>query len=94
MTTYLTGDFLAAASAESRDAHQTGEEELGATNRGIRGHVLGHTGGVSDLAVELVLIDTVRGGRLADVAGAASEHQLIGNAILLGIEQVGAMRMG
>ena len=60
------------------------------TNRGVGAHILGDTGGITDLAVELVLVDTVGTGRFADMAGAAGEHELVGGAVLLGIKQVGA----
>lgn len=40
--------------------------------------------------MEVVLVDTVRRGRLADMAGAAREHQLVIDAVLLGVEQIGA----
>lgn len=43
--------------------------------------------------MELVLVDTVRGGRLADVTGAASEHELVGSAVFLRVEQVGAVHL-
>lgn len=41
--------------------------------------------------MEVVLVDTVRGSRLADMAGAARKHQLVVDPILLGVEQVGAI---
>lgn len=41
--------------------------------------------------MEVVLVDTVGGGRLADMAGPAGEHQLVVDPILLGVEQVGAL---
>lgn len=41
--------------------------------------------------MEMVLVDTVRGGRLADMAGTAREHQSVVDAIFLGVEQVGAV---
>lgn len=41
--------------------------------------------------MEVVLVDTVRRGRLADMAGAAREHQLVIDAVLLGVEQIGAL---
>lgn len=40
--------------------------------------------------MEMVLVNTVRGRRLANMASTAGEHQLIVDTVLLGIEQVGA----
>lgn len=41
--------------------------------------------------MEVVLVDTVGRGRLAHMAGAAGEHQLVIDAVLLGVEKVGAL---
>lgn len=62
------------------------------TNRGIRRHILSDTGSIADLAMEMVLINTVRRSRLADMASAAGEHQLVVDTILLRVEQVGAIK--
>lgn len=88
--TGLTGNLLATAGAEAGDAKEA-KNGLGGTNRGVRGNILSDTGSVSNLAVELVLVDAMGGGGLADMAGAAGEHELVGDAVLLGVEQVGAM---
>lgn len=74
-----TGDLLATIGAKPRD-----------TNRWIRCHVLSDTGSVSDLVVEFVLVDTIRGRGLADLAGSAGEHQRVVDAVFLWIEKVGA----
>lgn len=58
--------------------------------RWIRCHVLSDTGSVSDLVVEFVLVDTIRGRGLADLAGSAGEHQRVVDAVFLWIEKVGA----
>lgn len=88
--TGLTGYLLATAGAKAGDAKEA-KNGLGGTNRGVRGNILGDTGSISNLAVEFVLVDAVGGGGLADVAGAAGEHELVGDAVLLGVEQVRAM---
>lgn len=75
-----------------RDAQEANKKRLGGTNRGVRGHILSNTGSVSNLAVQLVLVDAVGGCGLADVAGTAGEHELVGDAVLFGVEQVRAMR--
>ena len=62
------------------------------TNRRIRSDILSHTGGISDLSAEFVLVDAIGGGRLADVARAAGEHQAIIDAIFLRVQQVRAMQ--
>lgn len=61
------------------------------TNRGVRGNILSHASSVSNLTVELVLIYTVRGRILADMAGATGifEHLIYG--VFLWVEQVGAI---
>lgn len=41
--------------------------------------------------MKVVLVDTVGRSRLADMAGAAREHQLVIDAVLLGVEEVGAL---
>lgn len=88
----LTGDLVATACAKAGDAQEAKKQGLGKTNRGVRGNILSNAGSVSNLAVQLVLVDAVGGCGLADVAGTAGEHELVGDAILLGVEQVGAMR--
>jgi hypothetical protein len=62
---------------------------FGITNRRIRADILSDTSGGADLAVELVLVHTVGTGRFSDMTGTASEHELVGVAILLWVEQVG-----
>lgn len=69
------------------------EQKSRKTNRRVGSHILSHTSSISDLTVKLVLVHTVRGGRLTDVTGAASEHKLVGSAIFLGVEEVRAMHM-
>jgi hypothetical protein len=88
--TGLTGDLFATAGAEAGDAKEA-KNGLGGTNRGVRGNILGDTSSITNLAVEFVLIDAVGGCGLADVAGTAGEHELICDAVLLGVEKVGAM---
>lgn len=48
--------------------------EKGNTNRRVRSHVSGDTGGVSYLTVEFVLEDAVGGCGFANVARPAGEH--------------------
>lgn len=60
------------------------------TNRGVRADILSNPRSVADLTVERVLVNAVGRSRLADVAGTAGEHELAGNAVFLGVEQVGA----
>jgi hypothetical protein len=64
-------------------------KEFGITNRRIRADILSDTSGGADLAVELVLVDTVGTGRFSDMTGTAGKHELVGVTILLWIEQVG-----
>lgn len=78
-------DLIAAKKAKAR-------QDVRETNRGVRTDVCGDTGGIADLAVQLVLVDAVGGGFLADVAGAAGEHEFVGGAVLLGVEQVRTRR--
>lgn len=85
LATAEAGDFLAAMRAKSREGGVAWE-----TNRRVRADILRDTGSVAHLTVEFVLVDAVGAGGLADVAGAAGEHQLIGSTILFGVEQVGA----
>lgn len=59
------------------------------TNRGVGANILSDAGSVTDLTVELVLVHTVGSGGFTDMAGAAGEHQLIGDAVFLGVEKVG-----
>lgn len=65
-------------------------ELVGSWERRIRSHILSHTSSITNLAMEVVLVDTVGRGRLAHMAGAAGEHQLVIDAVLLGVEKVGA----
>jgi hypothetical protein len=41
--------------------------------------------------MEMVLVNTVRGRRLANMASTAGEHQLVVDTVLLRVEQVGAI---
>jgi hypothetical protein len=84
----LVGDVAADVAGEDITAKSTKRRN---TNRWIRSHILSNTGGVTDLAMEVVLINTVRGCGLADMAGTARKHQLIVGSILLGVQQVGAI---
>lgn len=59
--------------------------------RGVGANILSDAGSVTDLTVELVLVHTVGSGGFTDMAGAAGEHQLIGDAVFLGVEKVGAL---
>jgi hypothetical protein len=59
------------------------------TNRRVRSNVLSHARGISNLTVQVVLVDTVGGCRLANVTGAAGVQQLVVDAILLGVQEVG-----
>lgn len=58
------------------------------TNRRIRSDILSHTGGISNLSAEFVLVDAIGGGRFADVACATGEHEAVVDAIFLRVEQV------
>ena len=66
--------------------------EIWETNRRIRSHILSHTRSVSHLTVQLVLVNAVRSGRLANVAGSARKHQTVVDAVFFGIKQVGAVK--
>lgn len=84
-------ELISTASAESRERKKTKRRKrTWETNRGVGADILSNTRSVADLTVELVLVDAVGSGRFADVAGAAGEHELVGNAVFLGVEQVGA----
>lgn len=94
VATGLTGDLIATAQAKARNVQEEAKDGLRETNRGVRGNILSDTSSISNLAVELVLVDAVGGSGLADVTGAAGEHELVGDAVLLGVEQVGAIEEG
>ena len=66
--------------------------EIWETNRRIRSHILSHTRSVSHLTVQLVLVNAVRSGLLADVAGSAREHQTVVDTVFFWIKQVGAVK--
>ena len=66
--------------------------EIWETNRRIRSHILSHTRSVSHLTVQLVLVNAVRSGRLANVAGSARKHQTVVDTVFFGIKQVGAVK--
>ena len=65
--------------------------EIWETNRRIRSHILSHTRSVSHLTIQPVLVNAVRTGRLANVAGSARKHQTVVDAVFFGIKQVGAV---
>lgn len=65
--------------------------KLRETNRRIRSHILSDTRSISHLAVQPVLVDTIRTGRFADVAGAAGKQQAVVDTVLLGVQQVRAV---
>lgn len=62
--------------------------KLRETNRRIRSHILSDTRSISHLAVQLVLVDAVRTGRFADVAGATCKHQAVVDTVFLRVQQV------
>lgn len=82
------GDLLPATQTESGKKEESAKR-FGVTNRGIRANILGDTGGGADLAVKLVLIDTVGSGGFSDVTGSAGKHELVGVSVLFRVEQVG-----
>jgi hypothetical protein len=43
--------------------------------------------------MELILVDTVRGGGLTNVIGAAYKYKLVGGAVFLRVKQVGTIEM-
>lgn len=61
------------------------------TNRGVRGDILSHASSVSNLTVKLVLIYTVRGGILTNMAGATGKFKHLVYGVFLWVEQVGAI---
>lgn len=66
--------------------------EIWETNRRIRSHILSHTRSISHLTVQPVLVNAVRSGLLADVAGSAREHQTVVDTVFFWIKQVGAVK--
>jgi hypothetical protein len=76
----IAREFIPAKKAKAVDKGKPWE-----TNRGVGAHILGDTGGITNLAVELILVDTVGAGGFTDMAGAASEHELVGGTVLLGV---------
>lgn len=70
---------------EACDLLSTIGAEIRETNRRIRSHILSHTRSVSHLTVELVLVDAVRAGRFADVAGSTGKHQAVVDAVFFGV---------
>lgn len=64
--------------------------KLGVTHRRILRNIVGVASRVLDVLTEGVSPDTGRVGGLAELAGAAGEHELVAQAIFLGIEHVGA----
>lgn len=64
--------------------------KLRETNRRIRSHILSDTRSISHLAVQPVLVDAIRTGRFADVAGAAGKHQAVVDTVFLWVQQVRA----
>ena len=66
--------------------------EIWETNRRIRSHILSHTRSISHLTVQPVLVNAVRSGRLADVAGSARKHQTVVDTVFFWIKQVGAVK--
>jgi len=58
--------------------------------RRIRGHVLGHTGRLSDRVVQHVAVDTRGLGRLAVLAGATGKHELVSHDVLARVQHIAA----
>lgn len=81
-------DLISTTQTEPRNNTKLAKE-FGITNRRIRADILSDTSGGADLAVELVLVDTVGTGRFSDMTGTAGKHELVGVTILLWVEQVG-----
>jgi hypothetical protein len=81
------GDLLPAAQTES-DKKIERAKRFGVTNRRVGANILGDTGSGADLAVELVLVDTVGTGGFSDMTGTTGKHELVGDTVLLRIEQV------
>lgn len=79
-------ELVSTAGAKSRERKKTRrKKKTWETNRRVGADILSNPRSVADLTVELVLVDAVGSGRFADVAGAAGEHELVGNAVFLGV---------
>lgn len=81
--------LLSTAGAKAGNGKKT-KRKSWETNRGVGANILSDPGSVADLAVELVLVDAVGASGFADVAGAAGKHELVGDTVFLGVEQIGA----
>lgn len=62
------------------------QETYGKTNRGIGAHILRYTSCFTNLAVELVLKDTVGGRGLIDMASPAGKNERIRRSVFFWVE--------